>query len=70
MQREHAEHRPTAAELLRHPHIQPRVEKCHNAPPVFLLVKSPVNLPVKSNNPKDKADASRLYSRPHIRDLV
>ncbi|KVI11337.1 Protein kinase, ATP binding site-containing protein [Cynara cardunculus var. scolymus] len=37
----------SAAELLRHPHLQPYLLKCHNPSSVFLPVKPP-------NSPKDK----------------
>lgn len=47
MLRKSPEHRPTAAELLRHPHLQPYLLKCHNPSSVFLPVKPP-------NSPKDK----------------
>ncbi|XP_062117630.1 serine/threonine-protein kinase Nek6 [Humulus lupulus] len=47
MLRKSPEHRPTAAELLRHPHLQPYLLQCRNASSVFLPVK-PVN------NAKDK----------------
>lgn len=47
MLRKSPEHRPTAAELLRHPHLQPYLLKCHNPSSVFLPVKPP-------NSPNDK----------------
>ncbi|CAK9165061.1 unnamed protein product [Ilex paraguariensis] len=41
MLRKSPEHRPTAAELLRHPHLQPYLLRCRNPSSVFLPVKSP-----------------------------
>ncbi|XP_052173730.1 serine/threonine-protein kinase Nek6-like [Diospyros lotus] len=48
MLRKSPEHRPTAAELLRHSHLQPYLLRCHNPSSVFLPVKP-------TNNTKDKA---------------
>ncbi|XP_031397251.1 serine/threonine-protein kinase Nek6-like isoform X2 [Punica granatum] len=56
MLRKNPEHRPTAAELLRHPHLQPYLLRCSHASSVFLPVKS-------VSSPKDK-DKTPLRSSP------
>ncbi|CAN4109259.1 unnamed protein product [Withania somnifera] len=60
MLRKTPEHRPTAAELLRHQHLQPYLLLCHNPSSVFLPVKSPSRAkdktrpsPRKSISPRD-----------------
>ncbi|XP_049376009.1 serine/threonine-protein kinase Nek6-like isoform X2 [Solanum verrucosum] len=63
MLRKNPEHRPTAAELLRHQHLQPYLLLCHNPSSVFLPVKSPSSTkektrssPGKSITPRDSRD--------------
>lgn len=65
MLRKSPEHRPTAAELLRHPHLQPYVLRCRNPSSVFLPVHSPSkskdkatrkSSPSKSKGGKDEKD--------------
>ncbi|KAI3526085.1 hypothetical protein L1887_05279 [Cichorium endivia] len=51
MLRKSPEHRPTAAELLRHPHLQPYLLKCQNPSSIFLPVKPP-NSPKDNKTPK------------------
>ncbi|KAK1427116.1 hypothetical protein QVD17_15799 [Tagetes erecta] len=58
MLRKSPEHRPTAAELLRHPHLQPYLLKCHNPSSVFLPVKPP-------NSPNDKTPKKHSPMKPN-----
>ncbi|XVE75656.1 hypothetical protein DITRI_Ditri12bG0110600 [Diplodiscus trichospermus] len=59
MLRKNPEHRPTAAELLRHPHLQSYLLRCRNPSSVYL----PVN---PTNSPKDKTPRKSLSSKPGI----
>jgi len=57
MLRKSPEHRPTAAELLRNPHLQPYVLRYSNPSSVFLPVK-----PTNSPKEKPRKSSSRRYS--------
>ncbi|KAL0383584.1 UNVERIFIED_CONTAM: Serine/threonine-protein kinase Nek6 [Sesamum calycinum] len=77
MLRKSPEHRPTAAELLRHPHLQPFLLRCHNPSTVFLPVKSPSpkNTNEKSRKPSPgtsagSKDSKEREMKPKQRDLL
>ncbi|TYI44380.1 hypothetical protein ES332_A01G232000v1 [Gossypium tomentosum] len=59
MLRKNPEHRPTAAELLRHPHLQPHVLRCRNPSTVYLPVKP-------TNSPKEKTPRKSFSNKPGI----
>ncbi|KAL2326979.1 hypothetical protein Fmac_020406 [Flemingia macrophylla] len=61
MLRKNPEHRPTASELLRHPHLQAFVLRCRNASSIFL----PVHLITNSPNSKDKTKNKSSGGKDH-----
>ncbi|KAI7733833.1 hypothetical protein M8C21_011704 [Ambrosia artemisiifolia] len=66
MLRKSPEHRPTAADLLRHPHLQPYLLKCHSPSSVFLPVKppsSPNNKTPKRHSPMKLNDGKETRER-------
>ncbi|KAK4412990.1 Serine/threonine-protein kinase Nek6 [Sesamum alatum] len=77
MLRKSPEHRPTAAELLRHPHLQPFLLRCHNPSTVFLPVKSPspknTNEKTRKLSPGTSSggkDSKEREMKPKQRDLL
>ncbi|XP_047259334.1 serine/threonine-protein kinase Nek7-like [Capsicum annuum] len=59
MLRKTPEHRPTAAELLRHQHLQPYLLLCHNPSSAFLPVKSPRRMKEKTRPSPGKSISPR-----------
>ncbi|CAN7047186.1 unnamed protein product [Brassica oleracea var. botrytis] len=59
MLRKNPEHRPTAAELLRHPHLQPYLAQCQNLSPVF----KPVVSKSEHNTYENRTGETRLPPR-------
>ncbi|KAB2608174.1 serine/threonine-protein kinase Nek6-like [Pyrus ussuriensis x Pyrus communis] len=57
MLRKSPEHRPTAVELIRHPHLQPYILQCRNASSVFLPVYPLPNL--KDRTPRKSPPSKR-----------
>ncbi|VFQ72188.1 unnamed protein product [Cuscuta campestris] len=71
MLRKSPEHRPTAAELLRHQHLQAHLLRCQNLPSVFLPVKSPNSAKEKTGGkPSPSNSSSSRQRRQHLKDSI
>ncbi|XP_031128326.1 serine/threonine-protein kinase Nek6-like [Ipomoea triloba] len=63
MLRKSPEHRPTAAELLRHQHLQQFLLQCRNPSSVFLPVRSPRSTKEKTGKPSPSKSSSGKDNR-------
>ncbi|XP_019154394.1 PREDICTED: serine/threonine-protein kinase Nek6-like [Ipomoea nil] len=63
MLRKSPEHRPTAAELLRHQHLQQFLLQCRNPSSVFLPVRSPKSTKEKTGKPSPSKSSSGKDNR-------
>ncbi|KAL8459875.1 hypothetical protein ACS0TY_031690 [Phlomoides rotata] len=74
MLRKSPQHRPTAAELLRHPHLHPYLIRCHNPSTVFLPVKSPLpnrtNVKTMKSSPSSSSPRKVHEAKVKQRDLL
>ncbi|XP_044468034.1 serine/threonine-protein kinase Nek6-like isoform X2 [Mangifera indica] len=64
MLRKNPEHRPTASELLRHPHLQPHLLRCRNPSTVYLPI-TPTNS-MKEKTPRKSPSSKRISGRDKV----